>query len=320
MAVQATNRSVVGVAKEAVKGTGVVPTDYLPVRKFDPFDKLDLLPDNGWRGSATDDYGMVAAKTWGELDLGGDVFPDGIGWLLASLLGDLTTTGASAPFTHAFALLNTGQPESLSLTDSDGVQARRWAGVQVTELGFKFDAAGMFTWDAKAVAFASATVTTPTASFSAVPPAPAWAIAASIGGSAVGIVQSAEFTLKRDGTPIMTADGTQAPHAIFVGPLSVSGKLGLLLEDETMLMNYLNNSQPALDLNYTAGAGAAAVQVKLHATKAAFTAGKRNRGKEYLQLDVDFSCVANSTDVGASGGLAPAKITLQNAKAASIYI
>lgn len=320
MTVQATNRSVIGVAKEATKGTGVVPTDYIVVRKFDPFDKLDLYDDTGWRGSATDEYGVVAGKTWGEIDTGGDVFADTIGWLLASILGDLTTTGASAPFTHAFSLLNSGQPQSLSATDSDGMVPRRYAGVQVSELSFKYDAGGLFTYDAKAVSFASTIVSAPTASFSGVTPAPSWALAASIGGSAVGIVQSGEFNLKRVATPIMTVDGTQAPHAIFVGPLAVDGKLSLLLEDETQLLNYLNNSQPALDLNYTAGAGAAAVQVKLHASKAAFTAAKRNRGKEYLVLDVDFKAIANATDAGASGGLSPCKITLQNAKAASIYI
>jgi hypothetical protein len=101
--------------------------------------------------------------------------------------------------------------------------------------------------------------------------------------------------------------------------VSASGKLTLVMEDDTQYLNYLNNSKPSLDINFSQGAGAAAVQVKLHMTKAAYTAAEISRGKDYIELSVDFDALANTTDAGASGGYSPIKVTLQNAVAASTY-
>ncbi|PJN00793.1 hypothetical protein CG740_23085 [Streptomyces sp. CB01201] len=318
---QPTFRSFLGIAKESVFGTPVAATAFIPVKSMKPKDKQDFLEDAGQRGSMVDSYNKIAGTLMSEYDFDGDVFPDTIGFPLAGVLGDVTTTGASAPYTHAMAVLNTGtgQPPSYTLSDYYAITTRQYAGAKISEVGLKFSGDGLLTYSAKAVALGSATASAPTPSYTAVTPLAGWVGAVTIGGSSNLTLIDGECTIKRSVDAINTVDSTQAPYALWSGPVSVSGKLTLVMEDDTQLLNYLNNSQPALDINYAQGAGASAVQVKLHMTKCAFTAADIERSKDYIALSVDYEAVANTTDVGGSGGYSPIKVTLQNALATGTY-
>ena len=90
-----------GVAKEATKNTYVAPTDFVPLTKFDPVDKTHWMNDDGMRGSMVKDYQKIVGPVWSEVSCSGPIFPDTVGYPLMSLLGDVTTTGGGAPFTHA---------------------------------------------------------------------------------------------------------------------------------------------------------------------------------------------------------------------------
>lgn len=318
---QPTFRSFLGIAKETVFGTAVAATAYLPVKDMNPKDKLKYLEDEGMRGSMVDSYGKIAGPLHAEYDFGGDVFPDTIGYPLAGVLGDVTVTGASAPYTHAMAVLNTGtgQPPSYTLSDYYTIATRQFAGVKFSEVGFKFSGDGLLTYSAKAMSLASATTSAPTPSFTAVTPIAGWAGAVTIGGGASTILIDGECTIKRPVTIISTVDGTQAPYSLWSGPVTASGKMTLVMEDDVQLLNYLNNSQPTLDINYAQGAGASAVQVKLHMTKCAYTNAEVNRGKDFIELSVDYEAVANTTDAGTSAGYSPIKATLQNALPTGTY-
>ncbi len=81
----------------------------------------------------------------------------------------------------------------------------------------------------------------------------------------------------------------------------------------------LNNTQPPIDLNWTSGTGASALQLRLHMSQAAWTKAKINRSKEYVSIDTDGTAVGNTTDVGASGGYSPILVALGNNVAASTY-
>lgn len=91
----ATQRSIIGVAKEATPLTGVVATSYLRVSKFDPHDKYPTVTDDGWRGSATDEYDEVQTTRSADITASGNVFIDEIGWWIARMLGDVTNTGTT---------------------------------------------------------------------------------------------------------------------------------------------------------------------------------------------------------------------------------
>jgi hypothetical protein len=315
------NLSFLGIAKESTLGTPVAATAYIPVDKPTPKDALTLLDDKGLRGSMVEVYNQIAGPKHSTFDFGGDVFPDTIGWMLAGVLGDLTTTGASAPYTHAMAVLNTsdGQPKSYTLTDYYATGTRQYAGAKFSELGFKFNGDSMLTYSAKATAFASNTTTVPTPSFTSIPPIAAWTGAVQINGTPVTTVLDGEVTIKRPVTVIQPVAGSQNPGNLWSGPVSVDGKMTLVMEDDTQLTNYLNVTQPSLDINFAAGTGASAIQVKLHMSNVTYSAADIGRGKDYVEIAVSFAARANSTDVGTSGGYSPIKATIQNAITSGTY-
>lgn len=316
-----TFRSFLGVAKEATFGTAVPATAFIPVKTLSPKDDLKLLADQGMRGSMVETYDQIAGPVFAEYDFDGDVFPDTIGWPIVGVLGDLTTTGASAPYTHVAAVLNTGsgQPPSYTVSDYNGVSTRQFAGAKFSEVALKFSGDGMLTYSAKATALASATTTAPTPSYTSVPPLAGWTGIVQIAGTAAAFVLDGDCTIKRPVTVVHAVDGTQAPYALWSGPVSAAGKLTLLMEDETQLTNYLTNAKPALDINYAQGSGATAVQVKLHMSKVAYTGAQVSRGKDFLELSVDYEAIANTTDAGTSAGYSPIKVTLQNAITSGTY-
>lgn len=312
--------TVLGIAKDS--GSPVAPTAFIaPSGPPTPKDVIKFAADKGLRGSMTDVYDEIPTIKSSTFDFAGDVFPDSIGWMLTGVLGDLVTTGASVPYSHALAVLNSGdgQPPTYTLTDYYVVNTRQYPGAKFTDLDIKFNADGLLTYTAKAVALPSVTTTAPTPSYTTVGPMASWVGVVTIGGTAVHTVMDGNVNIKRPVTVIPTVDGSQNPHALWSGPVSVSGKLTLVMEDESQLTNYLTNVQPSLDITFSTGTGASLVSLKLHMTSVSYQTADIGRGKEYVELSVSFTAKGNATDTGASGGFSPIKATLQNAIVAGTY-
>ena len=327
MSVQQSVRSYLGIAKEATRGTAVAPTDFIPVMKdaLKPVDIVDPLYDTGLRGSNALNYNYIPGRTRSTVDYGGAVFADTGGYAIAGVLGSVTTTGASAPFTHTISLFNSiavggdVQPISYTLTDFYAVDVRSYPGCQFSDFSLKFNADGMLEYDAKTTGFLSEVVATPNPSFSTILPTPVWRGTVSIGGSPVSTAMTGNIDMKRPATPIYGISNTQDPYQVFLGPLEVTGKITFVMDNDSELLNFLNNSQPALVFNWAYGAGASAVQIQATLTKGAYTTGVIERGEDFVQVSVDFNAQANTTDDGASGGFSPIKWVLQNAKASGTY-
>ncbi|MFF5029248.1 phage tail tube protein [Streptomyces collinus] len=312
--------SVLGVAKEVTAGTPVAATKWVPYKTLTPKDDINLIQDQGQRGAPVDVFGLYAGQKGAELDLGGDVFADTIGWLLVSVLPDLTTTGASAPFSHAFSTLCTGdtQPPSQTWTIFDPLGTWQYPGMQFSELGFKWNADGLFEWSAKGTGWAYQTTTSPTPSFTSVPPVANWNIVCQIAGTPT-FVQDGELTIKRNVTAIRGSAGTQNPYRIWTGDISVEGKVTLVMETTAQRTAFQAATVQSLDVAYTQGAAAAQNGLQLHCSQVAYTEGTPSYGKEYIELPVSFTAIGNTTDVGGSGGYSPIKATLTNAIASGTY-
>ena len=328
MTIQASVRSYLGIAKEATKGTAVAPTDFIPVSKdsLKPQDNIDALYDTGLRGSNVLNYNYIPGRKNSTVDFGGAVFADTIGYGIAGLLGACATTGASAPFTHTISLLNSltsgvdTQPISYTLTDFYAVEVREYPGCQFSDFSLKFNADGLLEYDTKTMGFSSSTVADPSPTFSTVLPTPVWQGTVSIAGSPVSTAMSGNIDMKRPVTPIYGIAQTQDPYQVFLGPLEVTGKITFIMETDAELTNFLTNVQPAIVLNWAYGAAAAAVQIQATLTKGAYTAAVIERGQDFVSVTIDINAQANTTDDGASGGFAPIKWVLQNAKASGTYI
>lgn len=315
----------VGVAKEATKGTGVAPTAFIPMVTFDPEDHITYLDDDGMRGASAGPYNTIPGPTWATFGLGGDAFPDTFPWFLASLLGDLVTVGASAPFTHTIAVKNSTdmQPRGMTFTDYyglSGTHSRQFAGAQVPELTLKFNADGKLEWSGSATSFASTLVAKPTQAFGAIPPVPSWVGTTTVGGGTILNCQVGELSVKRPLSVINSVDGTQSPYALFVGKPKWSGKMTIIMEDDTELLRFLTNTQPSLAFDWTQGAAAALTEIKATMAKVAYKTGAIKQGNDYLTTEVTFDAIANATDVGASAGFGSGRFVCQNAIAASIYV
>ena len=327
MSVQNSVRSYIGIAKETTKGTIVAPTDFIPVAKdsLKPVDIVDPLYDTGLRGSNVVNYNYIQGRTRSTFDFGGAVFADTIGYGLAGVLGAVATTGASAPYTHTISLLNSltsdvdVQPISYTLTDFYAVDVRSYPGCQFSDFSLKFNADGMLEYDTKTTGWASTTVADPTPTFSTVLPTPVWRGTVSIGGSAVATAMEGSIEMTRPVTPIYGISNTQNPYQVFLGALEVTGNIKFVMENDSQLINFLNNTQPAIVLNWAYGTGSTAVQIQATITKGAYTAAVIERGDDFVSVAIELNAQANTTDDGASGGYAPIKWVLQNAKASGTY-
>jgi hypothetical protein len=327
MSVQQSVRSYLGIAKEITRGTAVAPTDFIPVMKdaLKPGDIVDPLYDTGLRGSNVLNYNYIPGRTRSTVDFGGAVFADTVGYAIAGVLGSVATTGASAPFTHTISLFNSlasggdVQPISYTLTDFYAVDVRSYPGCQFSDFSLKFNADGMLEYDTKSTGFQSETVSDPTPTFSTVLPTPVWRGTVFIGGSAVSTAMTGNIDMTRPATPIYGISNTQDPYQVFLGPLEVTGKITFVMDNDSQLLNFLNNSQPEISLNWQYGAGASAVQIRAVLTKGAYTTGVIERGEDFVQVTVDINAQSNTTDAGSSGGFSPIKWTLQNAKPSGTY-
>ena len=327
MSVQQSVRSYLGIAKEATRGTAVAPTDFIPVMKdsLKPVDIVDPLYDTGLRGSNALNYNYIPGRTRSTVDYGGAVFADTVGYGIAGVLGEVVTTGSTAPFTHTISLFNSlavggdVQPISYTLTDFYAVDVRSYPGCQFSDFSLKFNADGMLEYDSKTTGFASEVVSAPTPTFSTILPTPVWRGTVSVGGSLLSTAMTGNIDMTRPATPIYGISSTQDPYQVFLGPLEVTGKITFVMDNDSQLLNFLNNTQPALVFNWAYGSGAAEVQIQATLTKGAYTTGVIERGEDFVQVSVDFNAQANTTDDGASGGFSPIKWVLKNAKPSGTY-
>ena len=327
MTAQNSVRSYLGIAKETTEGTAVPPTAYIPVSvsKLKPVDVIDPLYDEGLRGSLVKTYNYVQGRTRSTFDFGGPVFPDTIGWSIAGIMGSVATTGASAPYTHTISLKNSStvavdaQPTSFTLTDFYSANVRAYPGVNIHDLTLSFTAEGLLDYDAKGTGWASATASTPTPSFTTVLPTPVWQATVNIGGSSVANAVEGSLTLTRPATPIYGISNTQNPFNIFIGPLEVKGQFKFVMENDTELTRFLTNTQPAITIDWSNGSGSTATQIAATITKGAYVAAVIDRSKDYVEVMVDVTGIANTTDAGSTGGYAPIKWTLKNAIASGTY-
>ena len=125
--------------------------------------------------------------------------------------------------------------------------------------------------------------------------------------------------MKRNASAIYGINNTQNPYQIFVGALEVTGSLKFVMENDTELTRFLSNTQPSIVLNWANGSGATATQLQATLSKGAYTAAVIDRSKDFVEVDVTITGIANTTDAGATAGYSPIKWVAKNAVAASIY-
>lgn len=320
----------VNIAKEVTQGTPVeTGMTTMPVMNFKPKDDPVWLRDENLRGSMGKTYGIVQGPQKSNYTVDGAMFLDWLPHHLLNLMGDCASTGPTASvYTHVLSLLNsgTGQPPSHTMVDWQGLtatsQARTYAGCSHSELTLKGNPEStLVEWAAKGSGFWSSEFPTapPTNNVGAESPLAAWRVELAFGGSLPGsknlTVREWEVTTTREISVQHTSRNSQAPYIIQRGPIECTGKFFVSKpSDETFLTYMRNNVQPQLQLQVSNGLTVANLRtLTIDINAAAVTMTEINRGDPAVGYDCTFEAVMNTTNAGASGGMAPVKYTVVNA-------
>lgn len=230
-----------------------------------------------------------------------------------------------APYSDAFAVLNSGsaQPSSLSITDWQGptasTAARVYPGACLSELTIKGNAeSSTMMIDAKGIAWPSVVAgAAPTPILTGALPQAAWqgqiGLNGTVGGGSVKTVVDFEIAIKRAVEPIFTAQNSSNPYFIQRGKVTVGGKYTIVAADETSLTYLNSNTQPQTQIIVTNGlSGTNLLSMQVDVLTAAYQTSKINRGKAAVGYDVTWDAIANTTNTGGSGGYGPIVITTNN--------
>ena len=161
----------------------------------------------------------------------------------------------------------------------------------------------------------------PTANVSGVRATPNWrstvGINGTVSGSPVNDLTEWEFALNRVVEPIPTTDGTQSPYTIARGKFTATAKLTYQPSvDLTALTYMLNNTQPQLQIVYSNGlSGTSNITYTINVNLGAFDTANINESSALFGYDVTAKLIANTTNVGWSGGYSPISVAINNSVA-----
>lgn len=231
---------------------------------------------------------------------------------------------AATSYTHVFAALNSGsgQPPSHTLTDYTGltatVGARAYASSAVAQLTLTGDATGLIMAKFSGLSYLSAPAASkPSAGTTFTVPLAGWVSTVTAGGAAVPSASRWAVTLTRELATYWPATGSLTPWAFPRGPLTATGELDYAVpSDETPLTQMLAGAPLTVAISASNGlGGASALSLNITASQAVFVKAKPARAVVTGYAD-QWEAVANTTDVGGSGGTGPLTVTITNAVAA----
>lgn len=319
-----TANSFLGLGIENTRGTAAASPTFIPITAPQVTPMQVFLRDEALRGSPTTVYDQVAGVRHDEYDVKGYVYGDSFPILLRSILGGTDTKAGTGPtYTHGIKLLNnqTGsQPPSVTIQDFDGATAFQMTGAQMSELSLTFGAEAAAEWTAKFMGNPYTQISAPSPSITSASFVPGWNITTSIGGSSLAYIAEGEIRMNRNAAPIFTM-GTQAPRVSFAGPLEVTGRLLAVVETTSDIFSNATNGYALFDgpqaTVITLTDPVSSNNIAFTMTKAQFSDVKRQRGKSYVEVEVNFTANANATD--ATTGYSPiATVTTNNISTAYI--
>lgn len=134
-------RGSLGVAVETVRGTPRTPVYWFPDAVMSFFDRTVTQRESQGMGNIADSDSMYVTLRMGEGNLEAEVYDNGLGFILASLLGALPSTAGS--YTHTYTLSQTNQQASLSLYWKDPNSSWMFPLAVVESLQIKVEPEGM---------------------------------------------------------------------------------------------------------------------------------------------------------------------------------
>jgi hypothetical protein len=254
-------RGTLGIAYETVRGTPVVPAYWMPYAKLSFFDSVDSATETQGFGNIanSDSYYVTFVKGEGSVDA--ELYDQGIGYILGSLLGAKPVTTGAGPYTHTFTMSQTNQAASLTLYWTDPDRDYIFPLAVVDSLKVSVKPLGMVEYT---IAFKSKTARnwahqTPvftTLGNKFLHQNLVFKLAANVASLAAATnisLKELDFTIKRDAM-FDEVMGTVEPEDVLSQTIGIDGNLMLNLQDDTYRGYMLNGTYKSMEIELLASA------------------------------------------------------------------
>lgn len=249
-------RGSLGIAFEASRGTPVTPAYWIPFAKLSFFDSTQTAAENQGFGNIADQDSFYVTLTKGEGDIDAQLYDQGLGYILGSLLGAKPVTTGGNPYTHTFTLSQTNTAQSLTLywTDPDRDYIFPLAVVDQLKISVKPLGIVDYTISFKSKTARNWTHQTPvftTLGNKFLHQDLVFKLAANVGSltAATNIsLKELNLTIARN-TIFDEVMGTVEPEDVLSQTISVTGDLMLNLQDDTYRGYMLNGSYKSMEMN-----------------------------------------------------------------------
>ncbi len=243
-----------GIGRETTRGGGITPDIWLPQVGCTLGVKVDEARVVGALGSLADSEEKLVVEKYASGEISGELRDQSFGYLLYALLGSLSTSGSSSPYTHSFSLSETNQHTSLALTVQDSSLATEMYRLAVlNSLGISVELGGLVNFTAdfltKAPVASSATPSiTDENKFSKKH------VRIKVASNLAGLSTASYIDIKSLSVMINknaerdSALGTVQPVDILNKSLSIEGSLNLNYEDNTWRDYMVNATERAMQI------------------------------------------------------------------------
>lgn len=254
-------RGVLGIAKEASRGVPVAPAYWIPNAKMSFFDGIESAAEDQGLGEIADQDSFYVTFKFGQGSFDAEMYDQGIGYLLMSLLGAAPVSSGSAPTTHTFTMQQVNQVQSLSLFWQDPDRALMFPLAVVDNIKMTVAPKGMVEWTVTVKSRRARDFTRQTPNFTSIGTKFLHQhlqvrLATNIAGlSSASRLNMTNFELDiARNTMFDETIGTVEPIDVLSQQISVSGNMELKLEDDTFrnLMN--NNTYQSMEMKLVNGA------------------------------------------------------------------
>ncbi|TIH34974.1 phage tail tube protein [Subtercola vilae] len=318
MSFAAANQQWVGLAKETTPGIAIAaPTMWVPVDSPTYHQITKALTDGALRGNMSVDYQQQQGSSHTEAKYKTYLYMDSAYPHLLAILGTPdVVSGLVDPWTHKTALYNgngtnAAQPATYTVFIADALgKVQQIPGCIPSDVKISVGADMLVSLDVTWIGLIATAIAPPVNTPSVVKPAPSWDTVVSIGGVASSRYSTVEIDIKRATEPIITITGTQAPYAIFGGPVSVSGSLNAVYQGttDTDWQNYLTNGQPALTVKLVPP-GDTTHYLLVQCSQVAYDDASYSGTNKWMEIKSTIKGLANSTDA-LSGAFSPVQVQL----------
>ncbi|HEX5429856.1 MAG TPA: phage tail tube protein [Patescibacteria group bacterium] len=243
----------VGLAKEAIRGTPVAASFWVPKSAVAYGDKTT-------KQKSKLNYGVIGGSNqapkvleWADGSIEGDVFDKSFGLLLLAAFGSDTVTGPSdSAYTHTFSISNNNQHQSLTLTLADPDQTDQYALAMLDSLEVDIVPGDVATFKANLVSRTGKKVAAASPSYIAEnkflgrhATIKVASLATGLGAATALSVKNLKLTIAKNAKQNNIL-GTVWPDDILNTYFEISGQITLDLDDQTFRQYMLDGSYKAL--------------------------------------------------------------------------